>query len=115
NLDGTNIYITLTALFIAQAMGVDLSLKEQLSILGVSMLTSKGASGVTGAGFVTLAATLAIVPKVPISGLAIVLGVDRFMSEARSLTNFIGNGVATLVVSAWEGELDHEQLKRELG
>ncbi len=114
NLDGTNIYLTLTAIFIAQAMGVPLTLKDQLTIIGVAMLTSKGASGVTGAGFVTLAATLAVVPKVPLAGLAIVLGIDRFMSEARSLTNFIGNGVATLVVSAWEGELDRETLAREL-
>jgi aerobic C4-dicarboxylate transport protein len=114
NLDGTNIYLTLAALFIAQALGIDLSLGDQLSILGVAMLTSKGASGVTGAGFVTLAATLAVVPKVPVAGLALILGVDRFMSEARALTNIIGNGVAALVVSAWEGELDREALQREL-
>jgi aerobic C4-dicarboxylate transport protein len=115
NLDGTNIYLTLAALFIAQATGVDLSLGEQLSILGVAMLTSKGASGVTGAGFVTLAATLAVVPKVSVGGLALILGVDRFMSEARALTNIVGNGVATHVISAWEGELDRAALKRELG
>lgn len=115
NLDGTNIYLTMAALFVAQALGVDLSLRDQLSILGVAMLTSKGASGVTGAGFVTLAATLAVVPKVPVAGLALILGVDRFMSEARALTNIIGNGVATLVVSAWEGELDRAALKREIG
>lgn len=115
NLDGTNIYLTLAALFIAQAMGIELSLADQLSILGVAMLTSKGASGVTGAGFVTLAATLAVVPKVPVAGLALILGVDRFMSEARALTNIVGNGVAALVVSAWEGELDREALRRELG
>jgi aerobic C4-dicarboxylate transport protein len=114
NLDGTNIYLTLTALFVAQAMGIDLSLGEELSILGVAMLTSKGASGVTGAGFVTLAATLAVVPKVPVAGLALVLGMDRFMSEARAITNIIGNGVATIVVSAWEGGLDREALRREL-
>ncbi len=115
NLDGTNIYLTLAALFIAQAMGIDLTLGEELSILGVAMLTSKGASGVTGAGFVTLAATLAVVPKVPVAGLALILGVDRFMSEARALTNIVGNGVATIVVSAWEGELDRAKLAAELG
>jgi aerobic C4-dicarboxylate transport protein len=114
NLDGTNIYLTLAALFIAQALGIDLPLGDQLSILLVAMLTSKGASGVTGAGFVTLAATLAVVPKVPIAGLALILGVDRFMSEARALTNIIGNGVAAIVVSAWEGELDRKALAREL-
>lgn len=114
NLDGTNIYMTLSILFIAQAFNVDLSLGQQLSILGVAMLTSKGASGVTGAGFITLAATLNVVPQVPIAGLALILGVDRFMSEARALTNIIGNGVATLVVSRWEGELDVNHLRTEL-
>ena len=114
NLDGTNIYMTLAILFIAQAMGIDLSLGEQLSILGVAMITSKGASGVTGAGFVTLAATLAVVPKIPVTGLALILGIDRFMSEARAITNIIGNGVATLVVSAWEKDLDREKLSKEL-
>ncbi len=114
NLDGTNIYLTMAALFVAQAMGIDLSLGDQLSILGVAMLTSKGATGVTGAGFITLAATLAVVPKIPVSGLALILGVDRFMSEARALTNFVGNGVATIVVSAWEKNLDREALSREL-
>jgi Na+/H+-dicarboxylate symporter len=87
---------------------------QQLSILGVAMLTSKGASGVTGAGFITLAATLAVVPSIPVAGLALILGVDRFMSEARALTNFIGNGVATIVVSKWEKELNHETLKDQL-
>ena len=87
---------------------------QQLTLLGVAMLTSKGASGVTGAGFITLAATLAVVPSIPVAGLALILGIDRFMSEARSLTNFIGNGVATIVVSRWEGELDHAALAREL-
>jgi aerobic C4-dicarboxylate transport protein len=115
NLDGTNIYLTLAVLFISQAMGVELTLGEQLCILGVAMLTSKGASGVTGSGFVTLAATLAVVPKVPVAGLSLILGVDRFMSEARAITNIIGNGVATIVVSAWEGELDRARLQRELG
>ncbi len=115
NLDGTNIYLTMASLFVAQALNIDLTLKQQLTILGVAMLTSKGASGVTGAGFITLAATLAVVPTIPVAGLALILGIDRFMSEARSLTNFVGNGVATLVVSRWEGELDMATLKRELG
>ncbi len=114
NLDGTNIYMTLAALFIAQATGVHLSLGHQLLLLGVAMLSSKGAAGVTGAGFITLAATLAVVPAVPVAGMALILGVDRFMSECRALTNFIGNAVATIVVSRWEGELDHAQLKAAL-
>jgi aerobic C4-dicarboxylate transport protein len=114
NLDGTNIYLTMAALFVAQALDIELSLTQQLSLLAVAMLTSKGASGVTGAGFITLAATLAVVPSIPVSGLALILGVDRFMSEARALTNFIGNGVATIVVSKWEGELDHQALALEL-
>ena len=110
NLDGTNIYLTLATLFIAQALGVELTLPEQLAVLGVAMLTSKGASGVTGAGFVTLAATLAVVNPALVPGMAIVLGIDKFMSECRAVTNFIGNGVATIVVSAWEGELDRGKL-----
>jgi aerobic C4-dicarboxylate transport protein len=114
NLDGTNIYMTMAAMFVAQALNIDLTIWQQLTLLGVAMLTSKGASGVTGAGFVTLAATLAVVPSVPVAGLALILGIDRFMSEARALTNFIGNGVATLVVSRWEGELDRAALTREL-
>jgi aerobic C4-dicarboxylate transport protein len=115
NLDGTNIYLTMAALFVAQALNIELTLTQQLSILGVAMLTSKGASGVTGAGFITLAATLAVVPTIPVAGLALIFGIDRFMSEARSLTNFVGNGVATIVVSKWEGELDHQKLKEQLG
>ena len=111
NLDGTNIYMTLAALFIAQATGVDLSMGDQILLLGVAMLSSKGAAGVTGAGFITLAATLSIVPSVPVAGMALILGVDRFMSECRSLTNFIGNAVATVVVSRWEGKLDQSQLQ----
>ena len=114
NLDGTNLYMTMAALFIAQALDIDLTLGQQLSLLAVAMLTSKGASGVTGAGFITLAATLAVVPDVPVAGMALILGIDRFMSECRSLTNFIGNGVATIVVSKWEGELDGDALRREL-
>ncbi len=106
NLDGTNIYMTLAALFIAQATNTELSLGEQLLLLGVAMLSSKGAAGVTGAGFITLAATLSIVPSVPIAGMALILGIDRFMSECRALTNFIGNAVATIVVSRWEGAID---------
>jgi aerobic C4-dicarboxylate transport protein len=114
NLDGTNIYLTMAALFVAQALTIELTLTQQLTLLGVAMLTSKGASGVTGAGFITLAATLAVVPSIPVAGLALILGVDRFMSEARSLTNFVGNGVAAIVVSRWEGELDMATLTREL-
>jgi aerobic C4-dicarboxylate transport protein len=115
NLDGTNIYMTLAALFIAQATGVELSLGDQLLLLGVAMISSKGAAGVTGAGFITLAATLSIVPGVPVAGMALILGVDRFMSECRSLTNFIGNAVAAIVVARWEGKLDRDRLDRALG
>ncbi|MGH6744059.1 aerobic C4-dicarboxylate transport protein [Novosphingobium sp. PhB57] len=114
NLDGTNIYMTLAALFIAQACNVELTLGQQVLLLGVAMLSSKGAAGVTGAGFITLAATLSIVPSVPVAGMALILGVDRFMSECRSLTNFIGNAVATVVVSRWEGQLDTERFKAVL-
>ena len=114
NLDGTNIYLTMAALFVAQALNIELTLRQELTILGVAMLTSKGASGVTGAGFITLAATLAVVPSIPVAGLALILGVDRFMSEARSITNFIGNGLAAIVVARWENELDVEALQREL-
>src|SRR5678815_5598562 len=114
NLDGTNIYLTMAALFVAQALNIELTLRQQVTILGVAMLTSKGASGVTGAGFITLAATLAVAPSIPVAGLALILGVDRFMSEARSLTNFIGNGLACVVVSRWEGELDLATLRHEL-
>lgn len=110
NLDGTNIYMTLAALFIAQALGIHLSIPEQLLLLGVAMLSSKGAAGVTGAGFITLAATLQVVPSVPLAGMALILGVDRFMSQCRAMTNFIGNAVATLVVAGWEGQLDRQQL-----
>ncbi len=114
NLDGTNIYMTLAALFVAQAMNIPLRLEDQLAIVGVAMLTSKGASGVTGAGFVTLAATLSVVPSIPVAGMALIFGVDKFMSECRALTNIIGNGVATVVVSAWERELDRKQLAAAL-
>ena len=114
NLDGTNIYMTLAALFIAQATGVELTLGQEAMLLGVAMLSSKGAAGVTGAGFITLAATLSIVPTVPLAGMALILGVDRFMSECRSLTNFIGIAVATIVVARWEGKLDRERLDAAL-
>jgi aerobic C4-dicarboxylate transport protein len=114
NLDGTNIYLTMATLFVAQALNIDLTLSQQLGILLVAMLTSKGASGVTGAGFITLAATLMVVPSVPVAGLALILGIDRFMSEGRSLTNIIGNGVATIVIARWENALDRERLAAEL-
>jgi aerobic C4-dicarboxylate transport protein len=114
NLDGTNIYMTLAALFIAQATNTELSLGHQVMLLLVAMLSSKGAAGVTGAGFITLAATLAVVPEVPVAGMALILGVDRFMSECRSLTNFVGNAVATVVVSRWENALDYQRLHAAL-
>jgi aerobic C4-dicarboxylate transport protein len=110
NLDGTNIYMTLATLFLAQATNTHLTLGQELEILGIAMLTSKGASGVTGAGFVTLAATLTIIPDIPLQSLAILVGIDKFMSECRALTNLIGNGVATIVISRWEGELDRAKL-----
>ena len=115
NLDGTNIYLTMAAIFIAQALNIELTWVQQITLLAVASFTGNGASGVTGAGFITLAATLAVIPSVPVAGLALILGIDRFMSEARAITNFIGNGVATIVVSRWEGELDQEMLARELG
>ena len=114
NLDGTNIYMTLASLFLAQATNTQLGLGQELGLLLIAMITSKGASGVTGAGFVTLAATLAIVPDIPIQSLAILVGIDKFMSECRALTNLVGNGVATLVMARWEGDLDRERLASEL-
>ena len=114
NLDGTNIYMTLATLFLAQATNTPLTWSQELTLLGVAMLTSKGASGVTGAGFVTLAATLAVIPDLPIAALALLVGVDRFMSECRALTNLVGNGVATLAMARWEGDLDRARLKAEL-
>ncbi len=114
NLDGTNIYMTLATLFLAQATNTPITLTQELTLLGVAMLTSKGASGVTGAGFITLAATLAVVPTIPITALALLVGVDRFMSECRALTNLVGNGVATLVIARWDNDLDREVLAREL-
>jgi len=114
NLDGTNIYMTLAALFIAQATGIHLSLGEQILLLLVAMLSSKGAAGITGAGFITLAATLSVVPSVPVAGMALILGIDRFMSECRALTNLVGNAVATIVVARWEGELDKSMLDKAM-
>jgi len=114
NLDGTNIYMTLAALFIAQATDIHLSLGDQILLLLVAMLSSKGAAGITGAGFITLAATLSVVPSVPVAGMALILGIDRFMSECRAITNFIGNAVATVVVARWENELDVETFNAAL-
>lgn len=114
NLDGTAIYLTMAAVFIAQATDTPMDLTQQLTLLAVLLVTSKGAAGVTGSGFIVLAATLASVGSVPVAGIALILGIDRFMSEARALTNLIGNGVATLVVAKWCGELNHDTLQREL-
>lgn len=114
NLDGTSIYMTLAALFVAQATNTDLSISQQLAILITAMATSKGAAGISGSGFVTLVLTLQAVPSIPVEGMALILGIDRFMSECRALTNFVGNGVATLVVSKWERELDLKVLHEEL-
>jgi aerobic C4-dicarboxylate transport protein len=114
NLDGTNIYMTLATLFLAQATNTHLTLTQELALLAAAMLTSKGASGVTGAGFITLALTLGAVGTIPVAAMALILGVDRFMSECRALTNVIGNGVATLVMARWEGTLDRDRLTREL-
>jgi aerobic C4-dicarboxylate transport protein len=114
NLDGTSIYLTMAAVFVAQATNTRLTLIQTLTILGVLLLSSKGAAGVTGSGFITLAATFAAVPTIPVAGLALILGVDRFMSEARALTNLVGNGVATMVVSRWERELDKDRMSRVL-
>ncbi|MEO7178323.1 MAG: cation:dicarboxylase symporter family transporter, partial [Allosphingosinicella sp.] len=114
NLDGTNIYMSLAALFIAQATNTPLSFGDQLLLMAVAILSSKGAAGVTGSGFIVLAATLSVLPTVPVAGMALILGVDRFMSECRSLTNFIGNAVATIVVARWEKALDPAQLRAAL-
>jgi aerobic C4-dicarboxylate transport protein len=114
NLDGTSIYMTMAAIFIAQATNSPLGLGEQIGLLGLAILTSKGSAAITGGGFVTLAATLAAFPAVPVAGLALIVGIDRFMSEARAITNLIGNGVATVVVAKWEGALDVERMTRLL-
>jgi aerobic C4-dicarboxylate transport protein len=114
NTDGTSIYMTLAALFVAQATNTHLTLLQQLTILGVAVLTSKGASGVQGAAFIALVGTLMVIPGIPVAGMALILGIDRFMSMFRALVNMIGNGVATLVVARWERELDRETLQRNL-
>jgi len=114
NLDGTSIYLTMAAVFVAQATNTPLTITQTLTILAVLLLTSKGAAGVTGSGFVTLAATFTAIPTIPVAGLALILGIDRFMSEARALTNLVGNGVATVVVSRWENELDMDRMQRVL-
>ena len=114
NLDGTNIYMTLASLFIAQALGIELTLYQQLTILFVAMITSKGATGVTGSGFITLAATLAVVPGIPVAGMALILGIDKFMSEARAITNHIGNCVASVVMASWEKEIDWGKFEVEM-
>ena len=114
NLDGTNIYMTMATVFLAQATNTHMDLRHQLTLLGVAMLSSKGASGVTGAGFITLAATLAVMKEIPIESLAILVGIDRFMSECRSLTNLVGNGVATVVISRWEKEVTPAQLRANM-
>ena len=115
NLDGTSIYLTMAAVFIAQATNTPMTLLDQLTLLGVLLLTSKGAAGVTGSGFIVLAATLSALGTLPVTALALILGIDRFMSEARALTNLVGNGVATLVVAKWCGALDSKRLREELG
>jgi aerobic C4-dicarboxylate transport protein len=114
NLDGTNIYLTMAAVFIAQATNTHMTLMQEITLLAVLVLTSKGAAGVTGSGFIVLAATLSAVGHVPVAGLALILGIDRFMSEARALTNLVGNAVATLVVARWTGDLDMARLKASL-
>jgi aerobic C4-dicarboxylate transport protein len=114
NLDGTSIYLTMAAVFIAQATNTPMTLVQQITLLGVLLLTSKGAAGVTGSGFIVLAATLSAVGGVPVAGLALILGIDRFMSEARALTNLVGNGIATVVVAQWTGDLDMQRLQRQL-
>jgi aerobic C4-dicarboxylate transport protein len=114
NLDGTSIYLTMAALFVAAATGVHLTLMQEITLLGVLLLTSKGAAGVTGSGFIVLAGTLSAVGNIPVEGLALILGIDRFMSEARAITNLIGNGVATIVVAKWEGALDLPKARRQL-
>ena len=114
NLDGTCIYLTMAAIFLAQATNTELTLWHQVTVLAVLLLTSKGAAGVTGSGFIVLAATLSSVEHIPVAAIALILGVDRFMSEARALTNLIGNGVATVVVARWEGELDTARMHAEL-
>src|SRR5690242_13918829 len=112
NLDGTSIYMTMAAIFVAQATNTPLTVSQQLGILAVLLLTSKGAAAVTGGGFVTLAATLSAIPTIPVAGLALIIGIDRFMSEARSITNLIGNGVGTIVIARWDDALDKRKMNR---
>jgi aerobic C4-dicarboxylate transport protein len=114
NLDGTSIYLSMAPIFIAQATNTPLTVSQELTLIAVLLLTSKGAAGVVGSGFITLAATLSVIPAIPVAGLAIILGIDRFLAEARSTTNLIGNGVATIVLSKWENELDQQELDRQL-
>lgn len=114
NLDGTSIYLTMAAVFIAQATDTPMTLMQQITLLAVLLLTSKGAAGITGSGFIVLAATLSAVGGVPVAGLALILGIDRFMSEARALTNLIGNGVATVVVAKWGNDVDTVKMQRRL-
>jgi aerobic C4-dicarboxylate transport protein len=114
NTDGTSIYMTLAALFVAQATHTPLTLLQQMTIFSVAVLTSKGASGVQGAAFIALVGTLAVVPAIPVAGMALILGIDRFMSMFRALVNMIGNGVATVVVARWEGDLERETLRQRL-
>ena len=114
NLDGTCIYLTMAAIFLAQATNTELTIWQQLGIIGVLLLTSKGAAGVTGSGFIVLAATLASVGTIPVASIALILGVDRFMSEARALTNLVGNGVATVVIAKWEDALDEDRMRQTL-
>jgi aerobic C4-dicarboxylate transport protein len=114
NTDGTSMYMTLAALFVAQATNTPLTLIQQLTILAVAILTSKGASGVQGASFIALVATMTVIPTIPVAGMALILGIDRFMSMARATVNMIGNGVATVVVSRWEKEIDSATLNRNL-
>ncbi len=114
NLDGTSIYMTMAAIFVAQATNTPLTVAQQLGILAILLLTSKGAAAVTGGGFVTLAATLSAIPTIPVAGLALILGIDRFMSEARAITNLIGNGVGTMVIARWDGALDNRRMARIL-
>jgi aerobic C4-dicarboxylate transport protein len=114
NLDGTNIYMTMASLFVAQALGIELTWSQQLHILIVAMITSKGATGVTGSGFITLAATLASVPSIPVVGMALILGIDKFMSEARAITNHIGNCTAAVLMAIWEKEIDWDRFRSEL-
>ena len=111
NLDGTSIYLTMAAIFVAQATNTEITLWQELTILAVLLITSKGAAAVTGGGFITLAATLSVIPGIPVAGLALIFGIDRFMSQGRAITNLIGNGIATVVIAKWENEFDSSKLE----